>query len=702
MEYKGRVTYIQNNQNKCGLRIDDLRESDAGTYKFRFYTQDPTGKYTGEPGVTLSVTDLKVTESNNRLTCTSTCTLLNPTYIWYRNGQTVVTSYRNQLNLYNRDAGSYSCAIRKHENLRSTALCVWSSNCWTVSFLYQTMCALVGSSVDINGYYTFPDRQYNPRLDWYKQDDKLSPANGRVEFLYVRNNQSTLRLNNVTVSDSARYKLTVTAWNSKASSFHSVSLSVTDLSVTIPRTPSHAQKITLRCTSSCNLHNKPTYIWYQNGRHVTGCESAFCTVAAANGAVSYSCAVKGHENLLSAPVYTAKNTSAAVLPSNVTVEGKSVTLTCSSLGANPPIVKYFWFKQEANANREVANSQKYSIANVSSGHRGFYYCSAHNQLGQQISTPTHLDVLYSPQNTSAVVISSKETAEGSSVTLICSSQANPPVLTYRWFKQEANTDVQLNTDQNYTITNISSQHSGFYYCSAHNQQGQQNSTPTHLDVLYAPRIPLLTTFRSASGNSITMHCQSDANPTSSYSWYRKTGGDVIHIGNGTNVTLDAGDAGVYYCTARNQLGSLDTSEWSARKDNHAKTYTALGCTMLILLIIFAAVLWTRRSTICAAATAATAATAESSNTTSKNNSSTDHAAVYANISDMNSNTDDQAEILYSSVRFTRNQPQNRPLYSTLQMPNVLEQEGEVQYAVVSLTQPRAAQSDAIYSTAQRT
>ncbi|KAG7315471.1 hypothetical protein KOW79_021559 [Hemibagrus wyckioides] len=55
-EYQGRVQYTQSSQNDCSLRITNLRERDTQTYRFRFYTNDPTGKYTGEPGVTLSVT----------------------------------------------------------------------------------------------------------------------------------------------------------------------------------------------------------------------------------------------------------------------------------------------------------------------------------------------------------------------------------------------------------------------------------------------------------------------------------------------------------------------------------------------------------------------------------------------------------------------------------------------------------------------
>ncbi|KAI4882597.1 hypothetical protein NFI96_031528, partial [Prochilodus magdalenae] len=151
---------------------------------------------------------------------------------------------------------------------------------------------------------------------------------------------------------------------------------------------------------------------------------------------------------------------------------------------------------------------------MSSQHTGFYYCTAHNQLGQDNSTPAHLDVLYSPRNTRAVIISSGETVEGDLVTLSCSSDANPPVLTYTWFKQRAATVTLLSTDQNYTITNISSQHSGLYYCSAQSRLGQHNSTPTRLDVLYPSRLPSVS--EHVSDSSLTLACVSDTNPASSY------------------------------------------------------------------------------------------------------------------------------------------------------------------------------------------
>ncbi|KAL6484138.1 hypothetical protein MHYP_G00061830 [Metynnis hypsauchen] len=131
-QYKGRVQYSLT-LNSCRMTITNLTESDAHTYRFRFYTDDPEGRYAGRRGVSLSITDLKVTVSDTdggdkKLTCSSTCTLPNnPTYIWYKNRQPVSDQNRNELELRDRtvDAGSYSCAVKGYEELGSPAVCVF-------------------------------------------------------------------------------------------------------------------------------------------------------------------------------------------------------------------------------------------------------------------------------------------------------------------------------------------------------------------------------------------------------------------------------------------------------------------------------------------------------------------------------------------------------------------------------------------------
>uniref|UniRef100_A0A3B4DQ37 Ig-like domain-containing protein n=1 Tax=Pygocentrus nattereri TaxID=42514 RepID=A0A3B4DQ37_PYGNA len=406
-EYQGRVQYRQSFQNDCSMKITRLRERDAQTYRFRFYTDG--GEYTGEPGVTLSVTDLKMTVSDTDsggkdLMCSSSCTLPNnPTYIWYKNGQPVSDQTSNELHLHIRavDAGSYSCAVRGYEELCSPAVCVPDQNsCWNVSYSTQTICALTGSSVDIHSYYTFSGQQSDPQPAWYirfaPQDKELTAADGRVEFFSDRANMNILRLKHLTESDSSEYLLRLKApyWNRTHSSA-GVSLSVTGLQVKVepvPVTVSEEPTVTLECSSTCTLSNNPTYIWYKNGQHVIHCKSVSCSVDVVSGEVSYTCAVEGHESLLSPPVYSPKNTRAVMVSSGEVVEGESVTLSCSS-DSNPPVLIYSWFKQRAASDAPLTTGQNYTITNISSQHSGLYYCTAQNQLGQHSSTPTRLDVL---------------------------------------------------------------------------------------------------------------------------------------------------------------------------------------------------------------------------------------------------------------------------------------------------------------------
>ncbi|KAL6484148.1 hypothetical protein MHYP_G00061930 [Metynnis hypsauchen] len=127
-QYKGRVQYSRN-LNSCRMTITDLRESDAQTYRFRFHADDPEGRYSGRGGVTLSVTDLKVTVSDTgggvkELTCSSTCTLPNnPTYIWYKNGQPVSQCESASCPVaVVSEAVNYSCAV-KGSDLHSPPVC---------------------------------------------------------------------------------------------------------------------------------------------------------------------------------------------------------------------------------------------------------------------------------------------------------------------------------------------------------------------------------------------------------------------------------------------------------------------------------------------------------------------------------------------------------------------------------------------------
>ncbi|XP_053532510.1 sialoadhesin isoform X3 [Ictalurus punctatus] len=404
-QYSGRVS-VSTVASSCELTVRNVRVSDSGVYNFRFKTQS-SDWIAASSGVHLTVTDLKVTVSDmyswiKKLSSITTCTLSNnPTYIWYKNGQRVTDQDRNYLYVSSEDAGSYSCAVRGHEELRSPAVCVFDEkSCWSVTYSTQTICSLIGSSVDIHSNFTFPNRYKVTEVFWFIKEQAGAESGdvrddeeyqGRVQYTQISQNNCRLRITNLRERDAQtyRFRFYTNDPTGKYTGDPGVSLSVTDLKVTV--SDWSEQYMNLSCITTCTLSNIPTYIWYKNGQRVSGCKSASCSVAAVGGAVSYSCAVEGHDSLLSPPVYSPKNTSAVVLSSGDTVEGDSVTLSCSS-DANPPVLTYSWFKQRAAADTLLTTGQNYSISTISSQHSGLYYCTAHNQLGQHTSRPTHLDV----------------------------------------------------------------------------------------------------------------------------------------------------------------------------------------------------------------------------------------------------------------------------------------------------------------------
>nr|XP_023996422.1 uncharacterized protein LOC112073334 [Salvelinus alpinus] len=165
-EYAGRVEYNRNTENHHTMTITHLTENDSAEYKFRLLTTDE-GRFSGLPGVMLTVTDIllemdptSVSEGGRvTLRCRTQCTVgLNPTYIWYKNRQYIEqrTSSIYSKYVYRKDVDSYSCAVKGHEDLRSPAVCVHSSNCWRVTYTKRRICVLKGSTVNISCSYTHP------------------------------------------------------------------------------------------------------------------------------------------------------------------------------------------------------------------------------------------------------------------------------------------------------------------------------------------------------------------------------------------------------------------------------------------------------------------------------------------------------------------------------------------------------------------
>uniref|UniRef100_A0A4W5PPW7 Ig-like domain-containing protein n=1 Tax=Hucho hucho TaxID=62062 RepID=A0A4W5PPW7_9TELE len=300
------------------MTITDLTEKDSAEYKFRLLTTDE-GRCSGLPGVMLTVTDIllemdptSVSEGERvTLRCRTKCPVgLNPTYIWYKNGQYLEqrASSKNYNFVNSEDAGSYSCAVKGHEDLHSPAVCVHNSNCWSVTYTKRRICVLKGSTVDISCSYTHPTSYIEQGSFWFTQKHPVDISSyseyaGRVKYNRNTENHHTMIITDLTEKDSAEYKFRLpTTDEGRFSGLPGVILTVTDILLEMdPMSVSEGERVTLRCRTKCTVGLNPTYIWYKNGQRlnnpITSYNSLILDPVGSEDAGNYSCAVGCFERI---------------------------------------------------------------------------------------------------------------------------------------------------------------------------------------------------------------------------------------------------------------------------------------------------------------------------------------------------------------------------------------------------------------------
>ncbi|KAJ8362493.1 hypothetical protein AAFF_G00371990, partial [Aldrovandia affinis] len=294
---------------------------------------------------------------------------------------------------------------------------------------------------------------------------------GRVEYRGNKEHDCTLRVRDLRESDSKTYFFRFITDKDSYYGQGGSTLSVTDLQVEVnPATVTEGQRVKLTCRTTCTLSDSQDLIWYKNKLPLSTTNlynNYLQFTASSEDSRSYSCGVRDHENLSSTAVtlsvrYPPKSTSVSVSPSGEIVEGSSVTLTCIS-NANPPVQRYTWFKNSRAITSWRGSEQSYTIKDIKPSDSGEYYCEAVNGVGRGWSPHIPIKVQYPPKSTSVSVSPSGEIVEGGSVTLTCSSNANPPVQRYTWFKNSRAITSWRGSEQSYTIKDIKPSDSGEYY-----------------------------------------------------------------------------------------------------------------------------------------------------------------------------------------------------------------------------------------------
>ncbi|XP_041959453.1 B-cell receptor CD22-like [Alosa sapidissima] len=373
-----------------------------------------------------------------------------------------------------------------------------TSHKWEVKFTSHHFCAVTGSSVVMPCSFTHPIGLMVTKVYWrYRPDhnkiftyitDKNPKYKGRIQYFWNKNKNKTnctFKLSKLMMSDNGEYFTRIETEDSKNKwlSRSKVILSVKELSVGIPEPVMEDNDVTLSCNNICSSKDIPSVIWKKNGQdlHVKQKHHnalIFQSVSTGDEG-NYSCSLKHNEDHPSKPVelnvmFPPRVPSVSVSPASETLEGASVTLTCNS-EANPPVENYTWFNRNGSIVSKLDTGKYYHIGNVGSEHTGDYYCEARSLYGASNSTAFHLDVHYAPRKLSASPNHSGEIAEGSSVTLTCSSDANPPVENYTWYRRTAAETVRVGTGERINF-NLTPDRAGLYHCEAHNGVGSLNST----------------------------------------------------------------------------------------------------------------------------------------------------------------------------------------------------------------------------------
>ncbi|XP_051756085.1 B-cell receptor CD22-like [Ctenopharyngodon idella] len=467
-EYSQRLQYLGDKQQNCTIRLSHVTLKDEHEYYFRFITDKPDGRYTGKPGVTLTVTDLqvespeRVTEGDSvRLTCKSSCNLTDrATFIWYRDSQPLTErrDRNNELLLQSvrrEDAGRYSCAVHGHNHTSPAVELNVMYPPKSVSVSISPSGEIVsGDSVTLN---CSSDSNPPAEISWFKGGTFV--GSGRI-----------YNISKISSDDSGEYKCrSINEHGEKYSEAVTLNVMYPPRNVSVLITGSGeivpGDSVTLICSSDSNPPAL-NFRWFkENESSAVGSGQSFSALQSGR---FYCQAHNQHGSQRSDAVtlnvmYPPKNVSVSISPSGEIVSRDSVTLNCSS-DSNPPALNFSWFK----GGTFVGSGRIYNISRISSDDSGEYKCRSRNKHGEKDSDTVTLNVMYPPRNVSVLINGSGEIVSGDSVTLICSSDSNPPALNFSWFKE--NESSAVGSGQSFSALQ-----SGRFYCQAHNQHGSQRS-----------------------------------------------------------------------------------------------------------------------------------------------------------------------------------------------------------------------------------
>ncbi|KAM6910461.1 B-cell receptor CD22-like [Xenentodon cancila] len=300
---------------------------------------------------------------------------------------------------------------------------------------------------------------------------------------------------------------------------------------------------------------------------------------------------KGHAQL------SVKDLTAVVEPNAVT-EGDTVRLNCVS--GCPEPTQTFWVRDGQHVSNSVFQARREDA--------GRYYCAV---LGQETirSAIVTLNVYYAPKQVTLSVSPSSSIINGGTVTVSCSSDANPPVTNTGYSLYKDGEFIGLG--QKHVISDVEPRNSGLYHCQAWNSiawRGNDliNSSGVYLNVQYPPMNVSVSVDPDeiVEGSSVNLTCRCAANPAAdSHTWYKWTeslgSSSLVQVGSGQVLTLPSVEdahTGLYLCYVRNSLGENNsTAVMLLMKNQHGipslPVLAGIGVSLFVMLLIALLLLW---------------------------------------------------------------------------------------------------------------
>ncbi|MEE6484489.1 hypothetical protein FKM82_013887 [Ascaphus truei] len=228
---------------------------------------------------------------------------------------------------------------------------------------------------------------------------------------------------------------------------------------------------------------------------------------------------------------------------SVPVERSPVMLTCTVKNGTAPI-EYIWQRHVSQEGTFVVAEGAGNLVILTAANRshiGWYTCTVKNEVNEETSDRSYLDVMYGPDepiiNIQPFAISQNGFAanEQDEITLTCLASSNPPCH-YVWFYNNS----QIYSGQVYVISRILRSQTGMYTCLAQNNHLKTRTQLTiSLTVFYLPEgLPMCTAIAHNNYKEVALWCTWDGGfPLAQLRWLKSSEEDseMLTYSNATRI-----------------------------------------------------------------------------------------------------------------------------------------------------------------------